>query len=196
MLRALTVFGYDDAPHGHGEVLFENVRVPASNMLLGEGRGFEIAQGRLGPGRIHHCMRLIGVAERALELMCKRALSRVTFGTPIAEQTVTQERIAQARIMIDSARLLTLKAAYMMDTVGNKVAQGRDRDDQGARAQRGLQVIDWAMQAHGGAGVCDDFPLAHMYAHSRTLRFADGPDEVHRNAIAKLELAKHLPAKK
>ena len=196
VLRALTVIGYDDAPHGHAEVLFENVRVPVENILLGEGRGFEIAQGRLGPGRIHHCMRLVGVAERALELMCKRSLARVTFGRAVAEQGVTQERIAQARIMIDTARLLTLKAAYMMDTVGNKVAKAEIAMIKVLAPNVACQVIDWAMQAHGGAGMCDDFPLAHMYAHSRTLRFADGPDEVHRNAIAKLELGKHIAAKK
>ena len=196
MLRALTVMGYDEAPHGHGEVLFENVRVPASSILLGEGRGFEIAQGRLGPGRIHHCMRLVGVAERALELMCKRALARVTFGRAVAERTVTQERIAQARIMIDTARLLTLKAAYMMDTVGNKASKAEIAMIKVLAPNVACQVIDWAMQVHGGAGMCDDFPLAHMYAHSRTLRFADGPDEVHRNAVAKLELGKHMAAKK
>ncbi|MBI5910722.1 MAG: acyl-CoA dehydrogenase family protein [Betaproteobacteria bacterium] len=192
ILRALSVFGYDDAPHGHMEIELKNVRVPASNILLGEGRGFEIAQGRLGPGRIHHCMRLIGVAERALELMCKRSLSRVAFGRTIAEQGVTRERIAQARIMIDSTRWLVLNAAYMMDTVGNKVAKAEIAMIKVLAPNMALQVIDWAMQAHGGAGVSDDFPLAMMYAHSRTLRFADGPDEVHRNAIAKLELAKHM----
>ncbi len=196
VLRALTVIGYDEAPHGHGEVLFENVRVPVENILLGEGRGFEIAQGRLGPGRIHHCMRLVGVAERALELMCKRSLARHTFGRAVAEQGVTQERIAQARIMIDTARLLTLKAAYMMDTVGNKVAKAEIAMIKVLAPNVACQVIDWAMQAHGGAGMCDDFPLAHMYAHSRTLRFADGPDEVHRNAIAKLELGKHMAPRK
>ena len=192
VLRALSVFGYDEAPHGHMEIELKNVRVPASNILLGEGRGFEIAQGRLGPGRIHHCMRLIGVAERALELMCKRSLSRVAFGRTIAEQGVTRERIAQARIMIDSTRWLVLNAAYMMDTVGNKVAKAEIAMIKVLAPNMALQVIDWAMQAHGGAGVSDDFPLAMMYAHSRTLRFADGPDEVHRNAIAKLELAKHM----
>jgi len=196
ILRPLSVFGYDDAPHGHMEIELKNVRVPASNLLLGEGRGFEIAQGRLGPGRIHHCMRQIGVAERALELMCKRSLSRVAFGRTIAEQGVTRERIAQARIMIDSARWLVLNAAYMMDTVGNKVAKAEIAMIKVLAPNMTLQVIDWAMQAHGGAGVSDDFPLAMMYAHSRTLRFADGPDEVHRNAIAKLELAKHMSVPK
>jgi acyl-CoA dehydrogenase len=186
------VFGYDDAPHGHMEVDLKDVRIPVGNILLGEGRGFEIAQGRLGPGRIHHCMRLIGVAERALELMCKRSLERVAFGKKIGEQTVTQERIAQARCMIDQARLLTLKAAYMMDTVGNKVARTEIAMIKVIAPSMACQVVDWAIQAHGGGGVADDFPLAHMYASSRTLRLADGPDEVHRNAIAKLELAKHL----
>ena len=192
LVRWLPVFGYDDAPHGHAEVDFVNVRVPASNMLLGEGRGFEIAQGRLGPGRIHHCMRLIGVAERALELMCKRSLARVTFGKPVAERTVTQERIAEARIMIESARLLVLKAAYLMDTVGNKAARGEIAMIKVLAPNVACKVLDWAIQAHGGGGMSDDFPLAYMYAHSRTLRFADGPDEVHRNAIAKLELSRYL----
>jgi acyl-CoA dehydrogenase len=192
MLRPLSIFGYDDAPHGHMDIALENVRVPASSLLLGEGRGFEIAQGRLGPGRIHHCMRLIGVAERALEFMCKRSLLRVTFGKPVAERTVTQERIAEARIMIDSARLLVLKAAHMMDTVGNKAARAEIAMIKVLAPNVACKVLDWAMQAHGGGGVSDDFPLAYMYAQSRTLRFADGPDEVHRNAIAKLELSKHL----
>jgi len=196
VVRQLSVFGYDDAPHGHSEIHLKDVRVPVSNVLLGEGRGFEIAQGRLGPGRIHHCMRQIGVAERALELMCKRSLSRVAFHKTIAEQGVTRERIAQARIMIDSARWLVLNAAYMMDTVGNKVAKAEIAMIKVLAPNMTLQVLDWAMQAHGGAGVSDDTPLAMMWAHSRTLRFADGPDEVHRNAIAKLELAKHMTVPK
>jgi acyl-CoA dehydrogenase len=196
ILRPLSIFGYDDAPHGHMDIALENVLVPASAMLLGEGRGFEIAQGRLGPGRIHHCMRLIGVAERALEFMCKRSLARVTFGKPVAERTVTQERIAEARIMIESARLLVLKAAQMMDTVGNKAARAEIAMIKVLAPNVACKVLDWAIQAHGGGGMSDDFPLAYMYAHSRTLRFADGPDEVHRNAIAKLELSKYLPGAK
>ncbi|HEX4522142.1 MAG TPA: acyl-CoA dehydrogenase family protein [Casimicrobiaceae bacterium] len=191
ILRHLPVFGYDDAPHGHMEIDFENVRVPQSNILLGESRGFEIAQGRLGPGRIHHCMRLIGLAERGLEKMCQRVKSRTTFGKPVAERTVTLERIAESRIMIDQARLLTLKAAHMMDTVGNKAARTEIAMIKVAAPAMACTILDWAIQAHGAAGVCDDFGLAQAYAHARTLRLADGPDEVHRNQIGKLELAKH-----
>jgi len=191
VLRHLPVLGFDDAPHGHAEVLFENVRVPASNMLLGEGRGFEIAQGRLGPGRIHHCMRLIGLAERALEAMCRRVKSRVAFGRPVAEQTVTQERIAEARIMIDQNRLLTLYTAHKMDQYGNKEARKEIAMIKVAAPNMACQVIDWAIQAHGGGGVSDDFGLGHAYATARLLRLADGPDEVHRNQIARLELKPH-----
>jgi acyl-CoA dehydrogenase len=191
VMRPLSVFGYDDAPHGHMEVNFDNVRVPTSNILLGEGRGFEIAQGRLGPGRIHHCMRTIGLAERALELMCRRATSRVAFGKTIAQQTVTQERIAEARCMIDQARLLTLKAAWMMDVAGNKAAKAEIAMIKVVAPTMAGKIIDWAMQVHGGAGMSEDFPLAYFYTLTRTLRFADGPDEVHRNAIAKIELGKH-----
>ena len=191
VLRHLPVFGYDDAPHGHAEVDFSNVRVPASNMLLGEGRGFEIAQGRLGPGRIHHCMRLIGRAERALEDMCKRATQRTAFGKRLADQGVTRERIAQSRILIDQSRFLVLHTAWKMDKVGNKQARQEIAMIKVAAPAMALQVIDWAMQLHGGAGVSDDFGLAKAYANARTLRFADGPDEVHRNAIAKEELARY-----
>jgi acyl-CoA dehydrogenase len=192
VVRHLPVFGFDDAPHGHGEVVFENVRVPASNILLGEGRGFEIAQGRLGPGRIHHCMRIIGVAERALEKMCERLLTREAFGKKIYEHSVWEERIANARIEIECARLLTLKAAYMMDTVGNKVARAEIAMIKVKAPVTALAVIDDAIQAHGGAGVTTDFGLARTYASMRTLRLADGPDEVHRRAIARLEFKKHV----
>jgi acyl-CoA dehydrogenase len=192
VVRHLPVFGYDDAPHGHAEVRFENVRVPVANILLGEGRGFEIAQGRLGPGRIHHCMRLIGSAERALEAMCRRSLTRVAFGRKVSDQGVTRERIADARIMIDQARFLVLNAAHKMDTVGNKDARQEIAMIKVIAPNMACQVIDWAMQAHGGGAVSDDFGLARAYASARTLRFADGPDEVHRNAIAKMELGKYL----
>ncbi|MGC8507865.1 MAG: acyl-CoA dehydrogenase family protein [Thiomonas sp.] len=193
VLRHLPVFGYDDAPHGHAEIAFTDVRVPAANMLLGEGRGFEIAQGRLGPGRIHHCMRLIGLAERALEAMCRRALSRTAFGRPVADHGVTRERIANARLLIDQARLLVLAAADKMDREGNKVARKEIAMIKVVAPNMACQVIDWAMQAHGGGGVSDDFGLAYAYASARTLRFADGPDEVHRDQIARLELARHTP---
>lgn len=190
ILRHLPVFGFDDAPHGHAEVVFDDVRVPAGNLLLGEGRGFEIAQGRLGPGRIHHCMRLIGLAERALEQMCKRSLSRVAFGKPVAEQGVTLERIAEARILIDQARLLVLNAAFMMDTVGNKVAAKEIAMIKVAAPNMACKVIDWAIQVQGGGGMADPF-LAHAYASARSLRLADGPDEVHRSQIGKMELARY-----
>ncbi len=190
--RMLPVFGHDDAPHGHGEVVFENVKVPVENMLLGEGRGFEIAQGRLGPGRIHHCMRTIGVAERALELMCKRLMSRVAFGKRISEHSVWEQRVAEARINIDMCRLLTLKAADMMDKVGNKVARTEIAEIKVAAPRMALKIIDDAIQAWGGAGVTSDSGLATMYAHQRTLRIADGPDEVHCRTIARLEFGKHM----
>ncbi len=189
--RPLNVFGYDDAPHGHMEIVLEHVRVPAANLLLGAGRGFEIAQGRLGPGRIHHCMRLIGLAERALEAMCRRTLQRVAFGKPLAAQSLTQERIAEARCKIEQARLLTLKTAYMMDTVGNKGARGEIAMIKVVAPSMACEVIDWAIQAHGAAGVSDDFPLAYAYVSARTLRLADGPDEVHRITLAKLELERN-----
>jgi acyl-CoA dehydrogenase len=193
--RMLPVFGFDDAPHGHGEVVYDNVRVPAANILLGEGRGFEIAQGRLGPGRIHHCMRAIGQAESALEKMCKRALSRHPFGKPLAEQTVTLERIAESRIRIDQARLLVLNAADKMDKLGNKAARRELGEAKVAVPNMLCQVVDWAIQMHGGGGVTTDFGLAFAYAHARVLRLVDGPDEVHRNQIGRLELAKYKAAR-
>ena len=190
VLRSLSIFGYDDAPHGHMEVILDQVRVPASNILLGEGRGFEIAQGRLGPGRIHHCMRSIGAAERALESMCKRLKERTAFGKTLAEQGVWHERIAESRCMIDQARLLTLKAAHTMDVAGNKVAKAEIAMIKVVAPNMAAKIIDWAIQAHGGAGVSQDFELAYQYAWQRILRLADGPDEVHRAAIAKIELSK------
>jgi acyl-CoA dehydrogenase len=189
--RLLPVFGFDDAPHGHAEILFEDVRVPVESILLGEGRGFEVAQGRLGPGRIHHCMRTIGLAERALEMMCRRSLERRPFGKPLADQGVMIERIANSRILIDQARLLVLHAAWKMDKVGNKAARQEIAAIKVAAPNMACQVIDWAIQAHGGAGVTEDFGLAYMYRTARTMRLVDGPDEVHRHQLGRLELAKH-----
>ena len=196
VVRPLTVFGYDDAPHGHMEVLLDQVRVPAENILLGVGRGFEIAQGRLGPGRIHHCMRSIGAAERALEMMVDRLQARMAFGKPLSEQSVWHERIAESRCMIDQARLLTLNAAHMMDTVGNKAARAEIAMIKVVAPNMSCKVVDWAIQAHGAAGVSQDFWLAEAYAHQRTVRIVDGPDEVHRNAIAKIELGKRAALKR
>jgi acyl-CoA dehydrogenase len=191
VVRPLSVFGYDHAPHGHGEVLFENVVVPAANMLLGEGRGFEIAQGRLGPGRIHHCMRSIGIAERALEAMCARAKNRVAFGGPLAQKGALRHKIAECRIAIDQTRMMVLNAAYMMDSVGNKAARSQIAMIKVMAPRMACRVIDEAMQVHGAGGVSGDFFLAEAYAHQRTLRFADGPDEVHLEAVARRELRKN-----
>ena len=190
VVRALTVFGYDDAPHGHAEVEFKDVRVPVENILFGEGRGFEIAQGRLGPGRIHHCMRMIGLAERSLAAMCARVKSRVAFGRPLADQGVIREWIAESRIEIELARLLTLKAAFMMDTAGNKAAQAEIAMIKVVAPRMVLNVIDRAIQAHGGGGVSADFGLAYAWARSRVMRIVDGPDEVHKRAVARVELRK------
>jgi acyl-CoA dehydrogenase len=192
VMRHLNVFGYDDAPHGHAEVNLDNVRVPITSVLLGEGRGFEIAQGRLGPGRIHHCMRSIGVAELALSMMCKRLEARVAFGKKISQQSVWHERIAESRCLIDQARLMVLQAAHMMDTVGNRIARKEIAMIKVIVPNMATKIIDWAIQAHGAAGVSQDFSLAAMYAGQRSLRLADGPDEVHRHTIAKLELGQQL----
>jgi acyl-CoA dehydrogenase len=194
VLRPMQVFGYDDAPHGHMEVLLEDVRVPVANMLLGEGRGFEIAQGRLGPGRIHHCMRSIGAAERALEMMVDRLRARIAFGRALSEQSIWHERIAESRCLIDQARLLVLNAAHKMDTLGNKAARAEIAMIKVVAPNMSCKVVDWAIQAHGAGGVSQDFWLAEAYAHQRTVRIVDGPDEVHRNAIAKLEIGKRAAA--